>query len=311
MSANQLDLNASRARFGRAATSYADASVVQLEVGRRLLERFDLLRLVPQRIVDAGCGPGTHTAALAARFPSATILAVDHVAAMVQRAVPVAARASGGSWIGRLLARAGEQPATPRIEGVVADLGRLPLAREGADVLWSNFALQFVDDLPALFADWSRVLKVGGVVMFTAPGPDTLFELRRAINLAGDDAARRVRQFTDLHDIGDMLVHAGFADPVMDMELITLEYATAGALWRDLRAMGMTNTLAARPRGLMTPRRLAAIAAGLDAGRRDGGPIRISVEVVYGHAWKVAAKKTADGHGIVRIDDIRRGPRAG
>lgn len=311
MSANLLDQDATRTRFERAAASYADAAVVQQEVGRRLLERFDLMRLAPVRIVDAGCGPGTHTAALAARFPSATVVAVDHAPSMVRRAAPPAASAPGNSWLGRLLGRSDDTAKPQGIDGVVADMRSMPLARESCDVVWSNFAMQFVDDLPALFEEWSRVLKVGGVVMFTAPGPDTLIELRRAINLAGDDAARRVRQFTDLHDIGDMLVHAGFADPVMDMEVITLEYAGADALWRDLRAMGVTNALAARPRGLMTPRRLGAVAAALDAGRRDGGPIRISVEVVYGHAWRVAAKKTAEGHSIVRIDDIRRGPRAG
>lgn len=307
MNPNPLDRQAVRTRFGRAAATYAEAAVVQREVGSRLLDRFDVMRLTPTRIVDAGCGPGTHTAALAARFPAATITAVDHAAAMVARAAPSVA-APETSWLGRLLGR-GPAMAAPAIEGVVSDLLAMPLQRESCDVVWSNFALQFVDDLPALFAEWSRVLKVGGVLMFTAPGPDTMIELRRAINLAGDDAACRVHQFADLHDIGDMLVHAGFADPVMDMEVITLEYASADALWRDLRAMGVTNTLAARPRGLMTPRRLAAVAAALDAGRRGGGPIRISVEVVYGHAWKAAAKKTAEGHGIVRIDDIRRGPR--
>ncbi len=308
-----VDRACQRQRFERAAASYAGAAVVQREVGQRLLERFDLMRLTPARIVDAGCGPGTHTAALAARFPAATVVAVDQSPAMVRLAAPLRDAPQTGSWLGRLLGRDGSKgsnTAAPDIEGVVADIGQLPLARDSCDVLWSNFALQFVDDLPALLADWNRVLKVGGVAMFTVPGPDSLIELRRAINLAGDDAARRVQRFIDLHDIGDMLVGAGFADPVMDMEVITIEYASADALWRDLRAMGVTNALAGRPRGLMTPRRLCAIAAALDAGRRDGGPIRISVEVLYGHAWKVAAKKTADGHGIVRVDDIRRGPRA-
>lgn len=301
----RLDVAAQCRRSARAAAGYLDAAVLQKEVGARLLERFDLLRIAPECIVDAGCGPGTHTGALAARFPEARVLAVDQAAAMVERAAPRTPAGGAAAWLTRMLGlgAAGET----RVEGVVADMTAMPLAPQQADVVWSNFALQLVDELPLLFAEWSRVLKVGGVVMFTAPGPDTLIELRRAVNLAGDDAARRVRQFTDLHDLGDLLVQAGFADPVMDMEVITLEYASAGALWRDLRATGLTNTLAARPRGLLTPRRLAAIAAALDAGRRDGGPIRISVEVLYGHAWKVAPKKTADGHGIVRIEDIRRG----
>ena len=106
-----------------------------------------------------------------------------------------------------------------------------------------------------------------------------------------------------------MLVHAGFADPVMDMEVITLEYTTTAALWRDVKAQGASNAMQTRSRGLMTPRKLRAIDAALEAGRRDGGPIRISVEVIYGHAWKIAPKKTVEGHGIVRLTSIGRGPR--
>ncbi|MBC7710199.1 MAG: methyltransferase domain-containing protein, partial [Rhizobacter sp.] len=226
--------------------------------------------------------------------------AIDHSAAMVARAAP---SASG------LLARFSAFGKRPRIRGLVSDMGALPLPREHADVLWSNFALQWANDLPALFAEWNRVLKIGAVIMFTAPGPDTLIELRRALAKAGEAADSRVQRFTDLHDIGDMLIHAGFADPVMDMEVITLEYATAGALWRDIKAQGAQNSMQTRPRGLLTPRKLRAIEAALDSATKPNGPILISVEVIYGHAWKVAPKKTADGHGIVRLDAIQRGPR--
>ena len=297
---NPLDTQWLRHRFDRAAHSYADAAVVQREVGNRLLERFDVMRIAPAAILDVGCGPGTHTAALSARFPEATVTAIDHSAAMVARAAP---SASG------LLARFSAFGKRPRIRGLVSDMGALPLPREHADVLWSNFALQWANDLPALFAEWNRVLKIGAVIMFTAPGPDTLIELRRALAKAGEAADPRVQRFTDLHDIGDMLIHAGFADPVMDMEVITLEYATAGALWRDIKAQAAQNSMQTRPRGLLTPRKLRAIEAALDSATKPNGPIRISVEVIYGHAWKVAPKKTADGHGIVRLDAIQRGPR--
>ena len=141
--------------------------------------------------------------------------------------------------------------------------------------------------------------------------PRAVDELRRALTWANVAPDERVQRFTDLHDIGDMLVHAGFADPVMDMEVITLEYASVDALWRDLKAQAASNAMQTRPRGLMTPRKLRAIEAALDAGRRDGGPIRISVEVIYGHAWKVAPKKTADGHAVVRLDAIGRGKPPG
>ena len=292
-----------RARFERAASTYAEAAVVQREVGNRLLERFDVMRLTPQTILDIGCGPGTHTAAIAARFADASVIAVDQSPAMIALAAPpergLLARVPGLAVLRK----------RPRVKGLVADMASLPLPREHADVLWSNFALHWANDLPALFGEWNRVLKVGGVMMFTAPGPDTLLQLRSALTRAGEVADARVQRFTDLHDLGDMLVHAGFADPVMDMEVITLEYANAAALWRDVKAQGASNSMQNRARGLLTPRKLRAIEAELDAGRIDGGPIRIGVEVIYGHAWKVAPKKTAEGHGIVRLDAIGRGGR--
>ncbi len=300
---NPLDTQRLRQRFARAARSYADAAVVQREVGNRLLERFDLMRIVPAHILDVGCGPGTHTSALSARFPEATVTAIDQSPALVACAAPAA--------VG-LLARLKEFAVLgtrPRIRGLVSDMAALPLPREYADVLWSNFALQWANDLPALFSEWNRVLKIGGVIMFTAPGPDTLIELRRALTKVGEDPDSRVQRFTDLHDIGDMLIHAGFADPVMDMELITLEYATTAALWRDIKAQAATNAMQTRPRGLMTPRKLRSIEAALDSARKSDSPIRISVELIYGHAWKVAPKKTAEGHGIVRLESIQRGPR--
>ncbi len=297
---NPLDIRQLRRRFERAAQSYGDAAVVQREVGNRLLERFDVMRIAPATILDVGCGPGTHTAALSARFPEAVVVAIDHSPAMVAQAVP---SASG------LLARLTGLGKRSRIRGLVSDMSALPLPREHADVLWSNFALQWASDLPALFAEWNRVLKIGGVIMFTAPGPDTLIELRRALTKAGEEADERVQRLTDLHDVGDMLIHAGFADPVMDMEVITLEYATAAAFWRDIKAQGAVNSMQTRPRGLLTPRKLRAIESALDSARKSDGPIRISVEVIYGHAWKVAPKKTAEGHGIVRLESIQRGPR--
>ncbi len=300
-----VDVALLRQRFDRAAATYAEAAVVQREVGNRLLERFDVMRIAPSVVLDVGSGPGAHTRALAARFPDATVIAIDHSPAMVARAAPPVPKPG---WLTRLTS-GNNKSGQGETRGLVADMNALPLPREHADVLWSNFALQWVNDLPKLFAEWNRVLKVGGVMMFTAPGPDTLIELRRAISRDEAEADKHVHRFTDLHDIGDMLVQTGFADPVMDMEVITLEYATTDALWRDLKAQGAGNAMQTRSKGLMTPRKLRAIEAALDAARRDGGPIRMSVEVIYGHAWKVAPKKTAEGHGIVRLESIGRGPR--
>jgi malonyl-CoA O-methyltransferase len=109
-----------------------------------------------------------------------------------------------------------------------------------------------------------------------------------------------------MHDIGDMLVHAGFADPVMQMEQLTLTYADAPAMMRDLKAIGATNATQARPRALMGRHRWERALAALEAMRRDGR-IPATFEVIYGHAWKVAPRHTEEGHPIVRFAPRRRG----
>ncbi|MGL4234214.1 MAG: methyltransferase domain-containing protein [Casimicrobium sp.] len=287
-----------RSRFNAAATTYANAAVAQREVGNRLLERFDLMRIAPQTVLDVGCGPGTHTAALRARFPNAMVVAIDLADSMM----PFAAPAPTG-----LIAKLARKSREP---GVVADMQKLPIKHASVDVLWSNFALQWANDLPALFAEWNRALKHEGVLMFTAPGPDTLRELTRAVTQTVPARTTSLHGYTDLHDIGDMLIHAGFADPVMDMEVITLEYKTTDVLWADMKAQGAMSAVASREKGLLPPRALKRLNDALDASRDANGMIRMSVEVIYGHAWKVPPKKTAEGHGIVRIESIKRGGRA-
>jgi malonyl-CoA O-methyltransferase len=290
----KLDIQLIRRRFNRAATTYSNAAVVQREVGNRLLERFDMMKLAPQTILDVGCGPGTQTAQLRVRFPEANVVALDHASAMVELASPAPM-----GLVAKLTRKSRES-------GVVADMAKLPIQHGAVDVLWSNFALQWANDLPALFAEWNRATKVDGVLMFTMPGPDTLIELRRAVNEALPSRALSLHVHTDLHDIGDMLVHAGFADPVMDMEVITLEYKTTDALWADLRAQAAMSAVHARPHGLISPRAWQRINDTLESQRDKNGLIRMSVEVVYGHAWKVPPKKTAEGHGIVRLEAIKR-----
>ncbi len=290
----KLDSHLIRQRFNAAASKYANAAVVQLEIGNRLLERFDVMKLAPQTILDVGCGPGTHTALLRARFPEANVIAIDQAMAMVTLASP-----SPSGIVAKLTRKS-------RASALVANMTKLPIKHSAADVLWSNFALHWANDLPALFAEWNRALKTDGVLMFTAPGPDTLRELQRAVSKALPERLSSLHVYTDLHDIGDMLVHAGFADPVMDMEVITLEYKTTDALWADLRAQGAMSTVAMRSKGCLTPRAWQHLNDALEAQRDANGMIRMSVEIVYGHAWKVPPKKTVEGHGIVRVESIRR-----
>jgi malonyl-CoA O-methyltransferase len=293
--ASDPDPRAVRRAFGRAAATYDAAAVLQREIGARLASRLDVVKLAPGAILDAGCGTGEAIGELAARYPAARVVAIDAAWPMVAAARERAAR--GRSVFAKLLgplARGG--PSAPAF--ACADVVALPLAGASVDLVWSNLVLQWVADLPRAFAEWRRVLKVGGLCTFTTFGPDTLKELRRAF--ARVDGHTHVSRFVDMHDLGDLLVHAGFADPVMDMEVITVTYATPEALLAELKAIGATNQTQGRPRGLTGRRRHHALVDALAALARDGR-VPATFEVVYGHAWKGEPKRTAEGLPIVKV----------
>jgi len=152
---------------------------------------------------------------------------------------------------------------------VCGDLDRLPIDAGAIDFVWCNMALHWLSDPLPAFREFARVLAPEGLLMFSTLGPDTLKELRAAAGEA------RVHAFTDMHDLGDMLVAAGFSAPVMDMEIIEIEYTRGGSLLADLRSSGQTNARTDRPRGLSGP----------GFSKRLGTPLRATFEVVYGHAW--------------------------
>jgi malonyl-CoA O-methyltransferase len=185
---------------------------------------------------------------------------------------------------------------------VCGDVAALPLRPMSVELVWSNLVLQWVDDPRRAFAEFRRVLAVGGLLTFTTFGPDTLKELARAF--AGIDGYTHVSRFTDMHDLGDMLVHAGFADPVMDMEMLTVTYASPAALLAELKSLGATNQTRGRPRGLTGKRRRRALDDALASLARDGR-IPATFEVVYGHAWKGEPKRTAEGLPIVKVERRR------
>ena len=238
-----------------------------------MLERLDYVRIAPARILDAGSGPAPQAAALGKRYPGAQLLAVDFSLPMLRQA-----RAAG--WLARL--RGERRPAA-----ICASIGRLPFAAGSVQLLWSNMALHWVQDPRAALAEFHRVLAPEGLLMFSTLGPDTLKELRAS---AGEG---RVHSFADMHDLGDWLVAAGFAAPVMDAERLTLAYRGVPALLADLRASGQSNARADRTRGL-APRGLR--------GALERAGTSVSIEVVYGHAWKGTPRKSADGRSIVQFD---------
>jgi malonyl-CoA O-methyltransferase len=298
-----LDPRAVRMHFARAAATYDQAAVLQREVGARMAERLDIVKLAPAAILDAGCGTGEALPELAARYPDARQVAVDVALPMLAMARVRAHERR--SLLDRLLGPLRRSGTAPGLL-VCGDIAALPFATGSFGLVWSNLALQWVSDLRQALAEFHRVLEVGGLLMFTTFGPDTLRELREAFVAA--DGQPHVGRFVDMHDVGDLLVHAGFAEPVMHMEMITLTYADAAALVRDLKAIGATNALRGRGRGLMGPARWRRALAALDALRADAPDRRIpaTFEVVYGHAWKVAPRRTVEGHAIVRIERPHR-----
>jgi len=186
---------------------------------------------------------------------------------------------------------------------VCGDIEQLPLRSAAVGMVWSNLALQWVNDPPRAFAEFRRVLAPGGLLMFSTFGPDTLKELRAAY--AGADRYTHVNRFVDMHDLGDMLVHAGFAAPVMDMEYMTLTYPEVRALMHDLKAIGAHNVTAGRRRGMTARATLAQVERNYEVSRRDGR-LPATFEVVYGHAWAPLPRSTADGKTIIPIKTIPR-----
>jgi malonyl-CoA O-methyltransferase len=287
-----LDKRLLRRSFEKAAAGYDAAAVLQHEVCRRMLARLDYIKLEPAAILDAGSGTGNVVAALRARYPQATLYALDIALAMVRRS-----RARAPWW--RRLLRRGVVP-------VCGDIERLPLRAAAVGMVWSNLALQWVNDPPCALAEFRRVLAPGGLLMFSTFGPDTLKELRAAYQ--GTDRYTHINRFIDMHDLGDMLVHGGFADPVMDMEYVTLTYGDVRALMHDLKAIGAHNVTAGRRQGMTARASLAAVERNYEALRRDGR-LPATFEVIYGHAWAPQLRTTADGRPIIPIKVSTQPPR--
>lgn len=284
MNAFEIDKRAVRRAFSRAAPHYDAAAVLQREVCGRMLERLDYIKLQPSRILDAGCGTGWGARQLGDRYKRAEVIALDIAIGMLR-----AARGASGWW--RTLFSGGGQTC------LCADIEALPLAEQSVDLAWSNLTVQWCNDLPATFRELHRVLRAEGLLMFSTFGPDTLKELRTAFR--GVDGYNHTNRFTDMHDIGDMLLDAGFAEPVMEMEIITLTYNDVKAVMRDLRNIGAHNATAGRAPGMMGKQAWGRMRGNYEQLRRDG-KLPATFEIIYGHAWKAQPQKTADGRAIIR-----------
>lgn len=263
-----IDKRHARRSFERAAPDYDRVAVLQREIADRLLERLDYIRLAPERILDLGTGTGYAIRPLHQRYRRAQVIALDFAHSMLMLA------RRRGSWLRRPLC-------------VCADAESLPLADHSVDLIVSSATLQWCNDLEQAFGECRRVLRPGGLLMFNTFGPDTLVELREAWQQV--DGHSHVNPFLDMHDVGDALVRARFADPVMDADRLTLTYDHARDLMQDLKILGAHNATQNRPRGMTGRARLAAVEQAYETHRHEGR-LPASYEVLYGHAWAPLAK---------------------
>ena len=273
----RVDKRRVRASFDRAARGYEEVAVLQREVGRRLMERLELVRIAPATVLDAGAGTGELSAEIGRRYAAAHTVLLDLSPAMLATA------RRRGSLIERWRRKR---------SFVCADVERLPLATGCVDLIVSNLMLQWCNDLEGALREFRRVLRPGGLLMFTTLGPDTLRELRASWRAV--DGHVHVNAFIDMHDVGDALIRTGFADPVMDREDIVLTYEDVPALMRELKALGAHNSTGGRPRGMTGRGRLARMMAAYEGFRREGR-LPATYEVVHGHCWAPSAGQAARG----------------
>jgi malonyl-CoA O-methyltransferase len=265
------EARAARRAFDRA-LGFDAACFVHDETRRRLLERLDLVRLAPRVAVDLGCATGRGAFALAERYPGARVLAVDSSAAMLR-----AARARCSS--------------IPAITALGGDAQRLPLRPQSVQLILANLVLPWCRP-QAFFAEAARALETGGVLLFATLGPDSLAEVRRAWGAV--DSALHVHAAFDMHDVGDLAVAAGLAEPVLDVDRVEVTYGSVASLVRDLRACGAVNVAAGRRRGLTGARRWRAFEHGL-TGNGNASRFGVSVEIVLGLAFGGGARPGAGG----------------
>lgn len=268
--AYRRDKTGVRRNFNRAAGSYEQVAVLQRTIGQRLLERLEVIRLAPARILDLGAGTGRLSAQLAQRYARAQVIQLDLALAMLQQA-------GQGQTI------------CSRQHLLCADAETLPLADECAELAFSNLMLQWVARLDETLAEVYRTLRPGGLLLFATFGPDSLVELRES--WAGADDYVHVNAFTDMHDVGDALVRAGFIEPVMETEPFTLVYDDVPALLRELKNLGAGNVNAGRRKTLTGKRALHAMQTEYRRryGNDDGLPA--TFEAIYGHAWAPEVKR--------------------
>lgn len=275
--------------FNQAAGTYEAAASLQKYVGEQLLERLEMIKLAPAAILDLGSGPGQFARALAKKYTAAKIVQLDIAEKMLR------------------LSRRQASRFFSRQQYICADADTLPLATNSIDLVFSNLMLQWSQDPDALLNDLTRIIRPDGLFVFSSLGPDTLRELRES--WAAVDEPIHVNTFIDMHDLGDALVRAGFSDPVMEVEVVTLSYSSLDNLLNDLKGLGAHNVNSNRRRSLTGKNRYRAMHAEYEK-KRQADRLPATYEVIYGHAWRPTGidrmKRTEDGEFKISLEQLRR-----
>ena len=283
---NHIEKYRIQKHFDAKADLYESSAVLQREVSERMLERLHLVKLQPERVLDVGAGTGWGVQGLMKHYRSAQVIALDLSMAMLNRS-----KVKGG-WL--------------RKPGLICgDAESLAIADNSVDIIFSSLMLQWCD-AGKVFSEFHRILKPGGMLMFSSFGPDTLKELRHSWKQVDDKI--HVNEFVDMHDLGDALLAKGFAEPVMDMDIMTLTYTDAKSVMMDLKNIGANTPMKNESRGLITPRKFQRVLDAYEAFRVED-VVPATYEVVYGHAWKAESsssqQKTETREFSVSLDQFK------
>lgn len=278
-----LDQRRIRAAFDRAANGFETADFLHRDIRDRLLNRLRLVQIQPKRILDLGAGAGAAATWLAAHYPGSHVMALD------------ASR--------QMLLSGGLKPGVQPVAAVCADAARLPVLDASIDLIFSNLMLQHCADPGAVLTEARRILRFPGLMIFSTLGPDSLIELRRA--WAAADRRSHVSLFIDMHDLGDALVHAGFAEPVLDVETLTVTYENVPRLMADLRGVGAINATDNRNPGLTGRRNWQRMLDAYEEFRNREDRLPATIEIVFALAW-CGEPRARDGIIEVPIETLRR-----
>jgi malonyl-CoA O-methyltransferase len=257
-------------RFDKAAKTYDEVAVLQQRVGKSLLERLHGIRCQPRMILDLGCGTGYFANFLEKQYSNAKIIGLDKSTGMLKQAqIKGKERSTKAHW-------------------VCGCAENLPFNDHSFELVYSNLMLHWSNDFSKSLDEIRRILKPGGLLLFSMVGPDTLQELRHCWGTI--DGCAHVHSFVDMHELGDRLLQTPFMDPVMDVEYFTLLYSEGLDLMKELKKLGVQNLSEDRQRGLTSKGALKKLLQAYEGFRNSAGKLPATWEIIYGHAWGAEKK---------------------